>query len=106
MLVGTQVALQCSTDVKRELVIPAQSAAGLQGWSSSVAVMLKGNLSYLHNQAQGYRPGTGLQGPEGYEGLQGLQGLLCFVLTDPESGCSQAKLMSAAGHARAARRKA
>lgn len=31
MLVGTQVALQCSTDVIRELVIPAQSATGLQG---------------------------------------------------------------------------
>ena len=30
MLVGTRVALQCSSDVKRKLVIPAQSAAGLQ----------------------------------------------------------------------------
>ncbi len=56
MLVGTRVALQCSRDVKRELIIPAQSAAGLQAW-------------YRIARARGL---PGVIG--GYMGLQGLQG--------------------------------
>jgi len=72
--------------------------------------MSKENLSYLHNQQQGYKPGTGLQGLEGYQGLQGVtRGYKLpssFALADPKSGCSQTKLMRVGVHARSARRKA